>query len=294
MSASKATPPAAKRPYGSGRLYTRTDAAGRETYYARWYSDGREVKRRLGPKRIPNTGDGLTKTDAEAELRRLRAEVKPAGRAGDALTIADLGRRYIADLARQKRKKATMVAVESILRVWLEPFLGERDLRRISAEDVNDLIRMMENGDRPGVRQKGDRRYGKPVGAKSIRNCIGTLSTLLNFAERKGSLGSNVARRIGLPGAERGEDIHFLEVDGGDALVEGAQSGEYETIDRALYLTAAMTRLPQGELVALRWRDVDWPAARVRVRQNYVLGEFGVPKSRRLGAQRPAGRCRGR
>jgi integrase len=31
----------------------------------------------------------------------------------------------------------------------------------------------------------------------------------------------------------------------------------------------------------LRWRDVDWAAGRIRVRQNYVLGEFGTPKSRR-------------
>jgi len=42
-----------------------------------------------------------------------------------------------------------------------------------------------------------------------------------------------------------------------------------------------MTGLRQGELIALRWRDVDWTAARVRVRQNHVLGEFGTPKSRR-------------
>jgi integrase len=42
-----------------------------------------------------------------------------------------------------------------------------------------------------------------------------------------------------------------------------------------------MTGLRQGELVALRWRDVDWTAGRIRVRQNYVLGEFGTPKSRR-------------
>jgi hypothetical protein len=42
-----------------------------------------------------------------------------------------------------------------------------------------------------------------------------------------------------------------------------------------------MTGLRQGELIALRWRDVDWLAGRVRVRQNYVVGEFGTPKSRR-------------
>ena len=34
-------------------------------------------------------------------------------------------------------------------------------------------------------------------------------------------------------------------------------------------------------MLGLRWRDVDWTAARVRVRQNYVLGEFGTPKSKR-------------
>jgi len=60
-----------------------------------------------------------------------------------------------------------------------------------------------------------------------------------------------------------------------------AVDGAYKAIDRALYLTAAMTGLRQGELLALRWRDVDWTAQRVRVRQNYVLGEFGTPKSRR-------------
>ncbi len=55
----------------------------------------------------------------------------------------------------------------------------------------------------------------------------------------------------------------------------------FQAIDQALFLTAAMTGLRKGELVALRWRDVDWPAARIRVRQNYVRGEFGTPKSKR-------------
>ena len=48
-----------------------------------------------------------------------------------------------------------------------------------------------------------------------------------------------------------------------------------------MYLTAAMTGMRQGELLALRWRDVDWPMSRIRVRRNYVRGEFGTPKSKR-------------
>ena len=50
-------------------------------------------------------------------------------------------------------------------------------------------------------------------------------------------------------------------------------------LDRAFYLTAIMAGLRHGELIALRWRDVDWLAGRIRVRQNYVLGEFDTPKS---------------
>lgn len=169
--------------------------------------------------------------------------------------------------------------MESILRVWLEP--AERDLRRITAQDVQDLMTMMEKGERPGPKAKGDRRYGRPVGAKSVRNYIGYLSALLGFAERKGWLPVNVARHIELPGKPESAEIRFLEPLEVRALADAAVDGPYREIDRAMYLTAAMTGLRQGELVALRWRDVDWTAGRIRVRQNYVLGEFGTPKSRR-------------
>jgi integrase len=36
-------------------------------------------------------------------------------------------------------------------------------------------------------------------------------------------------------------------------------------VDRVLYLTAAMTGLRQGELLGLRWRDVDWSVQKIRV-----------------------------
>jgi integrase len=247
-----------RRPYGAGSLYARGDV-----WYGHWRADGgRQVKRRVGPMRVEGSRDGLTRSQAEAELRRLIAETKPAQvTTGDALTMAELGRHYLANLERQSRKKATTTAVESILRVWLEPFFAEHDLRRITAQDVQDLMTMMEKGERPGPKAKGDRRYGRPVGAKSVRNYIGYLSTLLGFAERKGWLPVNVARHIELPGKPESAEIRFLEPLEVRALADAAVDGPYREIDRAMYLTAAMTGLRQGELVALRWRDVDWTAA---------------------------------
>ena len=121
------------------------------------------------------------------------------------------------------------------------------------------------------------------VGAKSIRNYIGTLSALYRFAmhPRRRWATVNPVEAIDLPPIVRTTDIHYLTVIEVEALASAAVEGEHQALDRALYVTAAMTGLRQGELIALRWSDVDWGAQRVRVRRSHVLGEFDTPKSRR-------------
>lgn len=268
---------AARRSYGTGSLYVRADRNGRETWVGHWRSNGRQVKRAIGPKRAAGSRDGLTRPQAEAEMRRLIATVSVAPVVGAQLTIGELGARYVEQQRRQGRKRASIVAVESVLRVWLEPYFGDRPVDTITPKDVADFMRILEEGRKPGSTGRS-----RPLSVKSIRNYMIHLSALFNLAERKGWATSNPCRRVDLPAAEpTSEDIRFLEPHEVTALAVHARPGPYQHIDRALYLTAAMTGLRQGELVALRWRDVDWTAGRIRVRQNHVLGEFGTPKSRR-------------
>jgi integrase len=123
---------------------------------------------------------------------------------------------------------------------------------------------------------------GQDVGPKSIRNYIGTLSALYKFGmhgKRKWA-SANPCEDVDLPKRKHSEEIHNLTVVKVEALASAVE-GDYQDLDRALYLTAAMTGLRQGELLALRWQDVDWSAQRVRVRRSHVLGEFNTPKSRR-------------
>ena len=51
-----------------------------------------------------------------------------------------------------------------------------------------------------------------------------------------------------------------------------------------MFLTAAFTGLRQGELIALRWRDVDFPGEHVRVTASYTNGHLTSPKSGRVRA----------
>ena len=265
-----------RRSYGTGSLYVRTDRNGRESWYAYWRTNGRAAKRRIGLRRTAGSREGLTRAQAEAELRRLMSEVKLNPRLGELLTVAQVGERYLHYLQSKGRKPSTIAAVRGHLTHWHGPFFGERSLQTIRSEDVADLIALMHAGQRPsGIRRS------KRLSPASIRKVVSTLHALFGFAVKRGWASSNPVDSIELPEVTRSEDIRFLTPTEVRAVAASAIPGDHEAIDRALYVTAAMTGLREGELIALRWRDVDWTAARVRVRQNYVLGEFGTPKSKR-------------
>jgi hypothetical protein len=135
---------ATRRSYGSGRLYTRSDRNGRETYYGSFYVNGRRINRRLGPRRAPGATNGLTQPQAEKELRRVMEIAAPSVRlGGERMTVEDVSARYIAHAERRGRKLSTRENVESETRVHLGPFFHGKTLDAISPEDVLDLLAVL-------------------------------------------------------------------------------------------------------------------------------------------------------
>ncbi len=74
-------------------------------------------------------------------------------------------------------------------------------------------------------------------------------------------------------------EFRFLKVEEVEALLRAVPEDAVGPTDRELYLTAAMTGFREDELVALRWKDVDWAAGVIRLRVNYTHGRWGTPKS---------------
>jgi len=251
----------ARRQYGSGSVIVHRGA-----WYGQWWVGARRVKRKLGPIRRPGTREGLTRKQAEGVLRRLMS-VEAATAPEERLTVGEAGERLIDHLAALGRKRSTLTDYRSTVRVHLAPFFGDQALNRIGRQEVKAFI-------------AAKARKGRAL--KSILNYLGLLHSIFAHAEREGWASSNPCKLVDKPTASEADpDIHYLDGPELNALMRATLDTPLRLTDRMLYLTAAMTGMRQGELLALRWRDIDWSAGRVRVRRNYVRGEFGTPKSKR-------------
>ena len=251
-----------KRSYGSGSLFEQNGS-----WYAKWRIGGRQVKRRIGTMREPGSRDGLTRREAEARLRRLIEEttfVAPERR----LTLGEAGERYLQHVEHvMERKRSTVQDYGIILRRHLAPYFGNVAIERFDADAIGGYM-------------AAKAREG--LATKTVSNHLNFLHGLFKHAVKRGWCPINPVAAVDRPRAAAVDpDIRFLDEAEVEALLRAIPDDLLGPLEHALYLTAAMTGLRQGELLALRWQDVDWPAGLIRVRRSFTRGEFGTPKSRR-------------
>ncbi|WP_259314368.1 tyrosine-type recombinase/integrase [Capillimicrobium parvum] len=228
--------------------------------------DGRLVKRKVGPVRTAGTSDGLTRVQAERRLRQLTQATKVAA-SHERLSIAVAAEAYLTHLDEVLgRKPTTLQDYRSILRRHVIPFYGDVKLDRLNAAQVAGYL-------------ASRRRAG--LAPKTVVNHANFLHGLFGFAVRRGWMPSNPVEALDKPRApDRGGEVRFLSADQLDRLISHVRATKFAEVDRAILVTAAQSGLRQGELLALRWRDVDLEARVLRVRESFTRGRFSSPKSR--------------
>jgi integrase len=251
-----------RRSYGTGSLFTH-----RGKWYGQWLVGGRLIKRAIGPKREPGSRHGLTKRQAEAELRRRIQEVRSAP-PGEHLTLEEAGERYIRHVEVVLERKPTTVSdYRSMLRCHLAPHFGQKGIDKITTEDISAYMAA---------------KASEGLQTKTISNHLNFAHGLFGFAVDKKWATANPVASVSRPRVSGADpDIRYLDRDQIEALLRAVPDDRLGPTDRVLYLTATMAGLRQGELIALRWQDVDWTAGVIRVRRSFTRGQFGTPKSKR-------------
>ena len=152
-------------------------------------------------------------------------------------------------------------AIPAFGEVRLEDVLP-RDLERLYATELQDGV--------------------APISVVHLHN---TLHRALSHAQRRGVVATNVAKLVDPPRPQRHE-MHALSPEEARRFLEVVRGDRLE----ALYVLAITTGMRQGELLALRWRDVDvtGPSLHVTSSLQYVKGHglrLSSPKTRRSRRQ---------
>jgi integrase len=257
---------ASRRSYGTGRSTERTDRNGRVTWYGSWWCGTVRVKRTIGLKRTPGSSDGLTRVQAEKELRRVMAQ-HVAVLGAQRRTLSDAGDAYLEHLEQiMERKRSTIQDYRGYLSRHLTPFFGKGPIDKIDAAKVTQyLVRKRKDG----------------LSSKTVQNHLNFLHGLFRFSVKRGWAPSNPVAQVDRPKKihSSNQRLKFLQPHELDKLIAAVPPDTLGELERVLYLAAATTGLRQGELLGLKWMDVDQSARRVRVADNFTRGAFDTPKS---------------
>jgi integrase len=234
-----------------------------------------------------HAGDGpkpdasyLTPKEAQSELRRLLehdAARKPlAGKAGGApVTFADAAEAWILHgEVKRNLKRGTLKGYRQVLDAYLlpRPEGHERpDTVYGRAPFATTPLRDVRAGQ---VKVWFD---GLPYG-RTTEKLMMIVRAIFAHARSRDWMEHDPTASVERQPVRYSGDYDFYSREEIDALARAAASDQ----DAAIYLAAAMTGLRRGELVALRWRDVDFPGQAIRVRANYSYGELVTPKSGKI------------
>jgi integrase len=170
---------------------------------------------------------------------------------------------WLADVVRLSVRPKTFVSYRSVVRLHLVPCLGQHRLVELRPTDVQAFL---------------NARAASGLAPRSVAYLRNVLRQALGHAERSELVGRNVAR-LALPPRIPRREVHPLSPDQARTFLAAIGGDRFE----ALYLLALGCGLRQGEILGLRWSDLDLDGGTVRVRQalQRVEGRFALvePKS---------------
>ncbi len=207
---------------------------------------------------------GTTRQEVASKLTAaLRDQQQGKRPAPERETLGTFLSRWLEDTARHNTRRSTLERYERLVRLHLEPGIGKVRLARLTADDLAALYsRLLDNGLAPST----------------VRLAHAVLHRALSHAQRRGAVAVNVASNVDAPSVSRRE-FRALTPEEAAKLLSAAMGDRFY----ALYQLALTCGLRQGELLGLRWQDVDLNGAVLAVRQQVyrLKGEwqFVEPKT---------------
>lgn len=199
-----------------------------------------------------------TKKDAERRLAELLHQVAIGEYVEPTkLTVGEFLQRWLRDYAQGAVRWTTLDSYRWLTEKHILPALGHIPLSHLKPLDLQQFYAQKLAGGRL------DGRGG--LAPRSVQYMHGLLREALGSAVKWQLLARNPAEAVDPPRRERAE-MQVLDVGDVQAFLEAARGTRYY----ALWVLDVTTGLRRGEMLGLRWQDIDLEAGTLAVRQTLV------------------------
>jgi integrase len=253
-----------KRSNGQGSIYQRKDG--------RWAAAAFVLTADGTYRRVPVYGHSAEEVDAKLTALKARSNLGlPAEASG--WSVKAYVEYWLDHVAKPKLRPTTYARYRSLLQRYVIPSVGKRRLTALTPADVRLLVARVSASRTPGER--------RVVSARTVQQVHAVLRVMLSHAVREELVARNVAKLVQPPSPSQ-EEIHPWSDDEARRFLAASKDHRLH----ALFVVAVALGLRRGELLGLRWADVDFSTRQLRVAQTLqrVRGSgivYGPPKSRR-------------
>lgn len=160
-------------------------------------------------------------------------------------------------LHERNRKESTKYDYESSLRLHINPYFGNKRLDQIKPSDValwqNKLLDKLT--------------------PRRVRNIRAVLNTFFEDAMRDEIIDKNPVSRVKIPKIEKVE-VKSFTLDEMKIIIDGAEDDL-----KAFCALGFFTGMRSGEMIGLRWSDIDFKKREISIKQAIKMGVISTPKT---------------
>lgn len=244
---------ARKRANGEGNIRKRKDGRWEGRFVAGHHPDtGKAIYKNV-----------LAKTQSEVRQKMKKAMEEMAGldvvKAGQ-YTVGQWMDVWFENYATVKVRPSSHQTYRGYIDNHIKPNIGNIPLNKLTSLELQKFYKKLLGSGR--VERIESKKQPKGLSAKTVRNINQIIASALNLAIQEKLIHSNSTVGCALPRVEHKEMKTLTAEQLSSFLREAKETGVYE-----MYYTELATGLRRGELLGLKWSDIDFNLGVIRVQR---------------------------
>ena len=256
---------AKRRSNGEGNIRKRKDGRWEGRYTAGHDPvTGKQVFKNMLGKTQAEVKEKLKKALAESQKRDFTKQGK--------YMVAQWMEEWFENMCKIKVRPSSHQTYRGYIDNHITPNIGKIPLEKLSTMDLQKLYRKLM--DKGRVERIEAEHQPKGLSAKTVRNINQVISSAMDFAVAQKIITENPCKNVSLPKLEH-KEMQTIPAEQLQAFLQEAKAtGVYE-----MYYIELATGLRRGELLGLRWTDIDWKNGIIKVRRQIARVDGKIVES---------------